>query len=337
MAQINVAILGAGRIAQSMAETLVKMAADDRYRDLVAPYAVAARDGERAAAFAAKYGFPVSYGSYEELVADPNVNLVYIATPHNFHAEQAILCMRAGKGVLVEKAFGANTQQAREILDVSDETGMLCTEAIWTRYMPSRGMIDDIIASGVIGEVQASEANLCYPTTAKARITDPALAGGALLDVGVYPLNFIDMVMGGHGEVPVERVETSMTPYAPTGVDAQNSTTLYYANGVMAVSTSSMLACSDRAGCICGDKGYVVCRNINNIEAINVYGADHAVAEHYDVPAQLTGYEYQGAAAANAILDGREECAEMPHADSLRIVELMDELRAKWGLKYPFE
>ena len=103
MAHINVAILGAGRIAQSMAETLVKMAADDRYRDLVAPYAVAARDGERAAAFAAKYGFPVSYGSYEELVADPNVNLVYIATPHNFHAEQAILCMRAGKGVLVEK------------------------------------------------------------------------------------------------------------------------------------------------------------------------------------------------------------------------------------------
>ena len=195
MAQINVAILGAGRIAQSMAETLVKMAADDRYRDLVAPYAVAARDGERAAAFAAKYGFPVSYGSYEELVADPNVNLVYIATPHNFHAEQAILCMRAGKGVLVEKAFGANTQQAREILDVSDETGMLCTEAIWTRYMPSRGMIDDIIASGVIGEVQAIDANLCYPTTAKARITDPALAGGALLDVGVYPINFIDMIM----------------------------------------------------------------------------------------------------------------------------------------------
>ena len=189
MAQINVAILGAGRIAQSMAETLVKMAADDRYRDLVAPYAVAARDGERAAAFAAKYGFPVSYGSYEELVADPNVNLVYIATPHNFHAEQAILCMRAGKGVLVEKAFGANTQQAREILDVSDETGMLCTEAIWTRYMPSRGMIDDIIASGVIGEVQAIDANLCYPTTAKARITDPALAGGALLLAAILPVS----------------------------------------------------------------------------------------------------------------------------------------------------
>ena len=138
MAQVNVAILGAGRIAQSMAETLVKMAADPRYTDLVSPYAVAARDGERAATFAAQYGFPVSYGSYEELAADPNVNLVYIATPHNLHAEQAILCMRAGKGVLVEKAFGANAAQTRAMLDASRETGMLCAEAIWTRYMPSR-------------------------------------------------------------------------------------------------------------------------------------------------------------------------------------------------------
>lgn len=312
--RINVAILGAGRIAHSMARTLVAMAADPRYAGLVAPYAVAARDGGRAAAFAAEYGFPVSYGSYDELLADPDVDLVYIATPHSLHAEQA-----------------------RALLDAADGSGLLCTEAIWTRYMPSRAIVDRIVASGAIGELRSISANLCYPVSGKARMSDPAMAGGALLDVGVYPLNFIDMVMGGHGEVPVERVETSMTPYAPTGVDAQNSTTLYYANGVMAVSTSSMLACSDRAGCIWGDKGYVVCRNINNIEAIDVYGADHAVAEHYDVPAQLTGYEYQVAAAANAILDGREECAEMPHADSLRIVELMDELRAKWGLKYPFE
>lgn len=135
MARIHVAILGAGRIAQHMADTLVKMAADSRYADLVEPYAVAARDAGRAADFAAKYGFPVSYGSYEELVADPNVDLVYIATPHNLHAEQAILCMKAGKGVLVEKAFGANAAQTREMLAVAKETGMLCAEAIWTRYM----------------------------------------------------------------------------------------------------------------------------------------------------------------------------------------------------------
>lgn len=135
MARIRVAILGAGRIAQHMADTLVKMAEDVRYADLMEPYAVAARNAVRAADFAAKYGFPVSYGSYEELVADPNVDLVYIATPHNLHAEQAILCMKAGKGVLVEKAFGANAAQTREMLAVAKETGMLCAEAIWTRYM----------------------------------------------------------------------------------------------------------------------------------------------------------------------------------------------------------
>ena len=333
MAQINVTILGAGRIAQSMAKTLVAMAADERYRDLVAPYAVAARDGERAAEFAAKYGFPVSYGSYEELAADPNVNLVYIATPHNFHAEQAVLCMRAGKGVLVEKAFGANAAQSQEMLDVSAQTGMLCTEAIWTRYMPSRAMIDDIIASGAIGEVQAIEANLCYPTTAKARITDPALAGGALLDVGVYPINFIDMIMHN---APIARIESSMQPFE-TGVDAHDSMTFYYENGVMATAQSSILCHSDRMGAVWGTKGYLTCQNINNVESIDVFDGTHTVTAHYDVPAQLTGYEYEVAAAAQAVLDGRTECAEMPHADTMRIMKLMDSLRADWELTYPFE
>ena len=333
MAQINVAILGAGRIAQSMAKTLVAMAADERYRDLVAPYAVAARDGERAAEFAAKYGFPVSYGSYEELAADPNVNLVYIATPHNFHAEQAVLCMRAGKGVLVEKAFGANAAQSQEMLDVSAQTGMLCTEAIWTRYMPSRAMIDDIIASGAIGEVQAIEANLCYPTTAKARITDPALAGGALLDVGVYPINFIDMIMHN---APIARIESSMQPFE-TGVDAHDSMTFYYENGVMATAQSSILCHSDRMGAVWGTKGYLTCQNINNVESIDVFDGTHTVTAHYDVPAQLTGYEYEVAAAAQAVLNGRTECAEMPHADTMRIMKLMDSLRADWELTYPFE
>lgn len=333
MAQINAAILGAGRIAQSMAKTLVAMAADERYRDLVAPYAVAARDGERAAEFAAKYGFPVSYGSYEELAADPNVNLVYIATPHNFHAEQAVLCMRAGKGVLVEKAFGANAAQSQEMLDVSAQTGMLCTEAIWTRYMSSRAMIDDIIASGAIGEVQAIEANLCYPTTAKARITDPALAGGALLDVGVYPINFIDMIMHN---APIARIESSMQPFE-TGVDAHDSMTFYYENGVMATAQSSILCHSDRMGAVWGTKGYLTCQNINNVESIDVFDGTHTVTAHYDVPAQLTGYEYEVAAAAQAVLDGRTECAEMPHADTMRIMKLMDSLRADWELTYPFE
>ena len=333
MARIRIAILGAGRIAQHMADTLVKMAADSRYADLVEPYAVAARDAGRAADFATKYGFPVSYGSYEELVSDPNVDLVYIATPHNLHAEQAILCMKAGKGVLVEKAFGANAAQTREMLAVAKETGMLCAEAIWTRYMPSRGMIDDIIASGIIGDVQAIDANLCYPTTAKARITDPALAGGALLDVGVYPINFIDMIMHN---APIARIESSMRPYE-TGVDAHNSMTFYYENGVMASGQCSFLCYSDRWGSVCVSVGDMGGQNINNVEAIDVYDGKHTIVAHYDVPAQLTGYEYEVASAAKALLEGHTECAEMPHADTMRIMELMDSLRRDWNLTYPFE
>ena len=295
--KVNVAILGAGRIAHAMATTLVKMAADPRYANLVAPYAVAARDGERAAAFAAQYGFPVSYGSYEELLADPQVDLVYIATPHSLHAEQGIMCLQAGKNILVEKSFTANAAQARELLAVAEASGLLCTEAIWTRYMPSRRMIDDIVASGVIGEVKMVDANLCYPVSGKARMTDPMLAGGALLDVGVYPLNFIDMVLGPR----------------------------------------SMLVSSDRGGYVWGTDGYIVCQNINNVEGIDVYNNDHALMAHHDVPTQLTGYEYQVADAANAILDGLTECAAMPHADTVRIMELMDQVRDQWGLAYPFE
>ena len=330
---INVAILGAGRIAHHMAETLVKMAADPRYSTLVAPYAVAARDGDRARAFADQYGFLVSYGSYEELVADPNVDLVYIATPHSLHAEQGKLCVQAGKAALVEKSFAANAAQTRDLLDAAESAGVLVTEAIWTRYMPSRAMIDEIVDAGLIGEVRSVSADLSYPVSFKARMTDPALAGGALLDVGVYPLNFIDMVM--RGRTP-ERVASTFVPYE-TGVDASSSTTLVYGDGTMAVATSSMLTVGDRLGLIRGTEGYVVCENINNVERIGIWNKDHKLVASREVPEQLTGYEYEVASAARALLDGRTECPEMPHADTLRIMELMDSIRALWGVRFPFE
>ena len=334
--KINVAILGAGRIAHTMADTLTQMAEGSLYSSWIHPYAVAARDITRAQAFADQWHFDKAYGSYEELTADPDVDLVYIATPHSLHAEQAILCMKAGKNVLVEKSFTANAGQAREALAVAEETGMLCTEAIWTRYMPSRKLINEVIESGEIGEVKAASANLCYPVSGKARMTDPACAGGALLDVGVYPLNFLDMAVGADHGRTLDHFDTSMVP-AETGVDAHNSMTFYYENGVMATAQSSILCHSDRMGSVWGTDGYMVCQNINNVEAIDVYDGNHTVVAHYDVSAQLTGYEYEVASAAKALLEGHTECAEMPHADTMRIMELMDSLRRDWNLTYPFE
>lgn len=331
--KIKVAILGAGGIAHAMALTLNRMADDPRYTNLVEPYAVAARDGERAADFARQYGLPVSYGSYEEMLADPEVDLVYIATPHSLHAEQGEQCLRAGKNILVEKSFTANTAQAERLLATARETGLLCTEAIWTRYMPSRTIIHDLLASGIIGEIRTVSANLGYTITGKARLTDPALAGGALLDVGVYPLNFVDMILEGR---PYDRMATAMTPYQ-TGVDAQSTTTLFYPDTVMAVSYSSMVSISDRDGVVWGTDGHLICRNINDISAVDVYDRDYRLVKHVDMPEQLTGYEYEVASAANAILDGARECPEAPHTDTLRIMRLMDDIRGQWGLRFPFE
>ena len=295
--KINVAILGAGRIAHTMANTLVEMATDPLYSSWIHPYAVAARDLDRAQAFANQWHLDKAYGSYENLVADPDVDLVYIATPHNLHAEQ---------------------------------------EAIWTRYMPSRQLINEVIDSGEIGEVKSASANLCYPVSGKARMIDPACAGGALLDVGVYPLNFLDMAVGADHGRTLDHFSTSMVPYE-TGVDAQNSTTLYYSDGTMAVSTSSMLVASDRGGYVWGTEGYLEVTNINNPESIDIYGKDHKPVRSISVPPQLTGYEYEVAAAANALLDDKTECEAMPHADTIRIMELMDAIRGSWGLKFPFE
>ncbi|KFI79129.1 Gfo/Idh/MocA family protein [Bifidobacterium mongoliense] len=331
--KIKVAILGAGGIAHAMALTLNRMADDPRYTNLVKPYAVAARDGERAADFARQYGLPVSYGSYEEMLADPEVDLVYIATPHSLHAEQGEQCLRAGKNILVEKSFTANTAQAERLLATARETGLLCTEAIWTRYMPSRTIIHDLLASGIIGEIRTVSANLGYTITGKARLTDPALAGGALLDVGVYPLNFVDMILEGR---PYDRMATAMTPYQ-TGVDAQSTTTLFYPDTVMAVAYSSMVSISDRDGVVWGTDGHLICRNINDISAVDVYDRDYRLVKHVDMPEQLTGYEYEVASAANAILDGARECPEAPHTDTLRIMRLMDDIRGQWGLRFPFE
>lgn len=329
---INMGFIGAGGIAQIMAETINGMnAAGDRK---VCLYAAAAREKARAEAFAETYGFQKAYGSYEEMLSDESVTLVYIATPHSHHYEHIKLCLAYGKHVLCEKAFTANAAQAEEVLKLAEEKGLLLTEAIWTRYMPSRQMINDVIASGKIGTPQMLSANLAYRILQNRRITDPALAGGALLDVGVYPLNFADMVFGGD----IVRMDSSVQMFE-TGVDKKESITLQYADGRMSVLCAGTDAISDRQGIVYGDEGFLIVENINNPQSISVFNGRGASvpAEVIRVPAQITGYEYEVGSCARAISEGRTECPEMPHTDTVRMLKLMDKLRADWGMKYPFE
>lgn len=328
---MNVGILGAGSIAGSMAKTLRGMKAAGRPVEL---WAVASRDQARADAFAEKEGVLHAYGDYAAMLADPQVDLVYIATPHSHHAEQIRLCVEAGKPVLCEKAFTGNARQAEEVLRLAEEKGVFVTEAIWTRYMPSRRMIDDIIAEGVIGEVRAVDANLGYLIEGKERIVKPELAGGALLDLGVYTLNFASMVLGGD----VVRMESSVEMF-PTGVDKSENLTLYYRGGQVATLQSTAACKMSRQGCIYGTKGAIVVTNINNPQVIDVYSdvQNEPPVRHIPVPEQITGYEYQVEACMRALAEGALECPEMPHAETLRIMRVMDSFRASWNMVYPFD
>lgn len=197
---------------------------------------------------------------------DEAVELVYIATPHSHHCEHIKLCLEHGKHVLCEKSFTVNEGQAKEVLAMAKEKRLLLTEAIWTRYMPMRKTLDDVLESGVIGEPHMLTANLGYLISGKERIMKPELAGGALLDVGIYPLNFAAMVFGGDVK---EIAGTAVL--SDLGVDLQNSMTLVYPDGKMAVLNSSAVGLSDRRGVIYGDKGYIEVDNINNCEGIRVY------------------------------------------------------------------
>ena len=327
----NIAILGPGSIARSMAKTLRGMKAQG---EPVRLYAAASRDLARAQAFCEKEGFEVAYGSYEEMVKDPNVDLVYIASPHSHHAEHMKLCIEHGKAVLCEKAFTANAKQAREVLALAEEKKVLVTEAIWTRYMPSLKIMKDIIASGALGEVKMVSASLFYVIDHVERLIRPELAGGALLDVGVYPLNFACMILGSD---PV-RMESSVQ-LTDAGVDYQESFTLHYEGGQMAVLSAGMGSRCDRRCLISGTKGYIVADNVNIIHKIELFTGedDFVTPKDFPVPEQITGYEYQVRSCLRALSKGEIECPEMPHAETIRVMEIMDALRAQWGVKYPFE
>ena len=322
---MNISILGAGYIAGVMATTLQPL------KDVTC-YAVAARDKDRAQVFADKYGFAKAYGSYKDMLEDPDVELVYIATPHSHHYEHIKLCLNHGKHVLCEKAFTANARQAEEVLRLAESKGLLLTEAMWIRYMPMAKKIVEVVNSGIIGRATSLSANLGYPLEHSERHYKLSLCGGALLDLGVYVLNFASMVFGNE----IESMAANCVRYR-TGVDAQETIMLSYRDGRMATLYSTMLAQTDRRGLISGTNGYIEIDNINNFEAIRVYNLERRVVAEYAAPMQVTGYEYEIQSAMKAIKEGRIECPEMPHYETLFMMQLMDNIRAAWNLKYPYE
>lgn len=321
----NVGIIGAGHIALKMASTLAALPRTHRY-------AIASRETRKARTFAKEQGFERAYGSYEELMDDPKVDLIYIATPHAFHFEQAKACILKGKPVLCEKAFTANAAQAEELLKLAEEKQVFIAEAIWTRYLPMSRTIAELVRKGAVGTPYLLSANLGYAITNRERLVRPELAGGALLDVGVYTLNFAAMVFG------TEILSTTSTCVKmDNGLDAQDSITLVYPGERMAVLNSSMLARSDRQGIISGDGGHMIIDNINNPQSIKVLDGNYQTVAEYHAPSQVTGFEYEVNACIDALDKGLLQTLDMPHDETLRIMRQMDALRKEWGVCFPFE
>ena len=318
-------IISTGTMAQVFVDTLKQI-------NDVELYAVASRTLDKAIAFQKKNGFEKAYGSYEEMVCDDNVEIVYIATPHCNHFNDMKMCIEHHKPVLCEKAFTLNANQAKQIKQMSIENNVYVAEAIWPRYMPSRKIINDVINSNIIGTPKILTANLSYPIYMNKRIVDINLAGGALLDVGVYGINFVLMHFGKD----IKKIESSCQK-TDTGVDAQESITIHYNDGRMAVLTHGIYSRSDRKGIIYGEKGYIVVENINNPQSVSVYDTGENLLQHIDVPSQISGYEYEVIESIKCINEKRIESISMPLDESIYLMGIMDSIRKEWNLKYPQE
>ena len=321
----KVGIIGAGWIADKMAEALAPL---NEY----CVYAIASRSLDKAQAFAQNWNIPKAYGSYEELVNDKEVDLVYIATPHSHHFPHTMLALEHGKPVLVEKAFTANAREAEILLETARSKGIFITEAIWTRYMPLSHKVKEIMESGIIGESRLLTATLCYMMEFKERILRPDPCGGALLDLGVYALNFARMYFG------TDIVKTvSNCQLGTTGMDMQECISLSFADGKMANLQAGTLCLNDRQGIINGTEGYIRVDNINCPHVVEVYRNYELVARYTKPEDMVNGYEYQVYECRRCIKEGLLESPMMPHEETLSIMKQMDALRKEWGVVYPMD
>ena len=324
--KIRWGILSTGNIAHKFTEDLVTM-------DDAEVVAVGSRTQESAQAFARKFNIPRAYGSYEELANDSDVDIVYIGTPHAMHAANVRLCLNAGKHVLNEKAFTINAQEAQEIIELAREKKRFLMEAVWMRFFPLMHRLRDWMREGKLGQIQYMQAEfgLNFEFNPQGRLFNPAVGGGALLDLGIYPISLSSMLFGTPQEIQ------TMVVMGETGVDYKNTSLFHFESGVMASLQSCLVANLTQSAHIVGDKGHVVVhKQFWNPDKMTLHldGQDPVTFEEIRWG---NGYTYEAREVMDCIRAGKIESDIMPLDESLSIMQTMDSLRAKWGLRYPFE
>lgn len=295
--------------------------------------AVGSRSQERADAFAARFRVPRAYGSYDALLADPDVDAVYISSPHSQHHDQAIAALRAGKPVLVEKAFTRSAAEAREVFAVAAEQGLFAMEAMWSRFLPHYRALADLVEAGELGTILEARAFHWQdlPADSVPRMWKPELAGGALLDLGVYPLSFLHMLFGVPDEI------TTVGTLTETGVDYLETVVLRYPNGTVATASAGMGAAGTNTASVTGTKARVdIGSTFYTPQNLTITAPD---ASARIVPGQIRGggFEYEAAEAARCISEGRTQSDFMPWQATIEVLETMDEVRRSLGVVYPGE
>ena len=325
-APIRWGILGTGFIAHAQTADLVGCG--------FTVAAVGSRSQESADAFAAEFGIPVAHGSYEALVADPGVDAIYISTPHPFHAENAVLALRAGKHVLVEKPFAVTAGQAREVVALGEAAGLVVMEAMWTRFLPHMLRIREIITAGTLGDVRTliADHNQDLPKDPLHRLNNPALGGGALLDLGVYPVSFAFDLFGTPTDVKALSAKTA------TGVDRQTAILFGFDDGRQAVLHSALDTKGPNTAAILGTEGRIEVDAVwYSPTTFSVFDTEGEVIERFDTAVAHRGMQFQAWEFERRIREGDHSPAILPATESVRIMETLDAVRAQIGLSYPGE
>lgn len=319
-------ILGTGFIAHTQTADLVGCG--------FTVAAVGSRSQQTADAFAAEFGIPTAHGSYEALVADVGVDAIYISTPHPFHAENALLALRAGKHVLIEKAFTLTAAQALEVVEAGEAAGLVVMEAMWTRFLPHMLRIREIIAAGTIGDVRTliADHNQNLPKDPLHRINNPALGGGALLDLAIYPVSFAFDLFG-----PPETV-CAIASKTATGVDRQTAILLGFADGRQAVLHSALDTKGPNTASILGTAGRIQVDAVwYSPTTFTVFDEDDEIVERFESTISHRGMQYQAGEFERRIRQADAAPAILPPRESVRIMQTLDAVRAQIGLLYPGE
>ena len=319
-------ILGPGNIAKKFATGL--QAIPDA--ELAA---VGSRTQEKADAFAKEFGAKRAFGSYQELIADPGVDAIYIATPHPMHEGDALACLAGGKAVLCEKPFAINAAQAKRVIDDSRQRKIFVMEAMWTRFFPLMREVRKMVSEGVIGEARMIQADFGFRAgfNPASRLFDPNLGGGALLDVGIYPASFCSFLFGTPEKV------AGFAHLGETGVDEEAAAIFAYPGGRLATFTTAVRLNTPHEAWVLGTEGKIKIHApwwVPTAMTLSVSGKED---QKIDFPITGNGYNFQAVEVADCVRAGKTESAFMPLDETLSIMKTLDNLRAQWGQKYPME